>query len=232
MMEKAALVVTDESTAGPYITGGAMRLPSVNLDAAAHALSNAKENVGVPPDAQIHCRVLFHPDARHKSPFKNLTVDDVHKVIAECVAQMNALGASWSGAWINQTRYPKELQLVDGKRFAVTPKHLAGLACFAALTGVRNYDKEDFDLAFDPDPTKIDWGLARRMQATHFARIHPNAIELPEARRSLLEMADVAAYALAQSKLAALEPNNRKARRLSDLPTRMGMKVLEFAYPS
>jgi hypothetical protein len=59
-------------------------------------------------------------------------------------------------------------------------------------------------------PTKIDWGLARRMQAAHFARVHPNAIQLPDAHKSLLEMADVAAYALAQSKLAALEPHNRK----------------------
>lgn len=68
------------------------------------------------------------------------------------------------------------------------------------------------------------------MQGTHFARVHPNAIQLPDALKPLLEMADVAAYALAQSKLAVLEPNNRKPRQFSDLPTRMGMNVLEFAY--
>jgi hypothetical protein len=56
---KAGLVVSDESNAGPYVTGGVMRLPSVNLDAAAQALSNAKRDVGVPPDAKIHCRVFF-----------------------------------------------------------------------------------------------------------------------------------------------------------------------------
>lgn len=70
---KAALVVSDESSAGPYVTGGLMRLPSVNLDAAAHALSNEKGKVGIAPDAKIHCRVMFHPDARRRSPFKNLT---------------------------------------------------------------------------------------------------------------------------------------------------------------
>ena len=96
--------------------------------------------------------------------------------------------------------------------------------------GTSEHDKEDFDLAFDPDRTKIDWGLVQRMQATHFARVHPNAIQLPDAHKPLLEMADVAAYALAQSRLAALEPNNRKPRQFSDLPTLMRMNVIEFAY--
>jgi hypothetical protein len=89
---------------------------------------------------------------------------------------------------------------------------------------------DDFDLAYDPDPTKIDWGLVRRLQATHFSRINPNAIKLSNAHKFLLEMADVAAYALAQSRRAELEPNNRKPRQFSDLPTLMGMNVVEFAY--
>jgi hypothetical protein len=227
---KAALVVSDESSAGRYITGGVMRLPSANLDAAANALSNAKRQIGVGPDAELHCRVMFHPDARRKSPFKKLTSNDLHQLVRECVAQMNTLGASWCGAWVDQTRYPQQLQLVDGKPFAVTPKHLAGLVCFVALMGMIEHNKEDFDLAFDPDPTKIDWGLVQRTQATHFARVYPNTIQLPDAHKPLLEMADVAAYALAQSRLAALEPNNRKLRQFSDLPIRMGMNVVEFAY--
>jgi hypothetical protein len=68
-------------------------------------------------------------------------------------------------------------------------------------------------MAYDVDRTKIDWGLANRMQASHFARTHSNATGLTDDQRSLLELADVAAYTLAQSLLADLQPNNRKARR-------------------
>lgn len=124
---KAALVVSDESSAGPYITGGIMRLPSANLDAAVNALSNAKRQLGVAPDAELHCRVMFHSDARRKSPFKTLKPNELHQLVRACVAQMNTLGASWHGAWVDRTQYPQQLQLVDGKPFAVTTKHLAGL---------------------------------------------------------------------------------------------------------
>jgi hypothetical protein len=55
---KAALVFSDESSAGPYITGAVMRLPSLQLDAAAQALSEAKRNVGPSTDTKIHCRVI------------------------------------------------------------------------------------------------------------------------------------------------------------------------------
>jgi hypothetical protein len=85
-------------------------------------------------------------------------------------------------------------------------------------------------LAFDPDPTKIDWGLAKRTQATHFARTHPQAITLPEVHKPLLEMADVAAYTVAQSLLADLNPKDKKARHFPAILKLMNMRSSRFAY--
>jgi hypothetical protein len=229
-MPKPTLALSDESTAGPYVTGGIVRLPTGNVAAALEAITVAKEKHGVAADARIHCRILFHPDARRKSAFKHLRVDDIHELLVECVLRLNSLGASWWGAWADQRAYPKELQLVDGERFAVSTKHLAGLVCFAALSSMEHRVAAEYDLAFDPDPTKIDWGLVRRQQATHFARVHPNAIELADPHKSLLQMADVAAHTLAQSQLALLEPGNRKAKRFPVLLKRMSMEIARFAY--
>jgi hypothetical protein len=229
-MSKPALALSDESTAGPYVTGGIMRLPTRNVAGALEAITAAKGKRGVAADARIHCRMLFHPDARRKSAFKHLKVDDIHELLVECVLRLKSLGASWWGAWADQRAYPKELQLVDGQRFAVSTKHIAGLVCFAALSSMEHGVAGDYDFAFDPDPTKIDWGLVRRQQATHFARVHPNAIELADAHKSLLQMADVAAYTLAQSQLALLEPGNRKAKRFPALLNSMSMGISEFAY--
>ena len=45
----------------------------------------------------------------------------------------------------------------------MTTKHLAGLVCYTAITGVASCDEHDIDLAFDADPTKVDWGLVNLM---------------------------------------------------------------------
>ena len=103
-------------------------------------------------------------------------------------------------------------------------------SCFGALAPLNA--APTYQLAFDPDPTRIDWGLIRRQQATHFSRTHPNAIELPEVHKPLLEMADIAAYTAAQSLLADREPGNRKARRFPPLLRLMAMKLVKFAYPT
>jgi hypothetical protein len=217
MRDDIPLVLLDESTAGPFVTGGALRLPAGSVGRALTAIGSAKERCGVPAEARIHCRVLFAADARRKSPFRDAKVDDLHGLLTESVGALNALGASWRGCWVDQSRYPKVLRLVDGVPFKVTNKHLAGLVCFGALAPVEHDFGAAYQLAFDPDPTKIDWGLVYRQQATHFSRTHSNAIQLPQAYRPLLEMADIAAYTVAQSLPADLEPSDRStsSRRTS-----------------
>jgi hypothetical protein len=157
------------------------------------------------------------------------------ELITACVEAMNAVGGTWRGSWVDRKKYPPELRLIDGQPFRVETKHLAGIVVFATLARV---DIEHVDtgyrLAFDPDPTKIDWGLARKVQATHFSRINSEAIALPVAHKPLLEMADVAAYTLAQSCLADSGANDRKARHFPRILKLMDMRVgiLEYRPPT
>lgn len=221
-----ALVVADESAVEPFVTGGLCRLPSDRLDEAVDALAKVKEARGISADAEIHCRILFNADARARSPCKDLSVEECVELVAASVKAMNSLGGMWFGCWVDRSRYPRELRLLNGRPFHVEAKHLAGIMVQSALTHVSS----DYQLAFDADPTKIDWGLARMQQATHFARVHPRAVRLPISHQSLLEMADVAAYTLAQSLIAGLKPNNRKARNFKGVLEIMQMRISYFEY--
>src|SRR5262245_42929632 len=103
------LVLSDESSAGPFVTAGALRLPAAHVDDAVAALAAIKAKRGAPAGARIHCRVLFAGDARRKSPFSALNTHELHELLAECVTRMLALGGSWWGAWVNKSAYPRQL---------------------------------------------------------------------------------------------------------------------------
>jgi hypothetical protein len=207
-------------------------LPAERVEAAVAALAKAKIDRGVSADAEIHCRILFHGDARRRSPFAALNPRECLELITACVEAMNAVGGTWWGTWVDRKRYPTELRLVGGRLFRVEPKHLAGFMVASALARVDiDYGAgSTYRLAFDPDPTKIDWGLANKVQATHFLRINSQVVALLDAHKPLLEMADVAAYTLAQSCLADSGANRRKAQHFPPILKLMDMRVSIFEY--
>jgi hypothetical protein len=226
------LVAADESSGGSFIVGGTLRLPPNSIAEAVRSIDAIKNRREVPPQAKIHCRELFAGSARLKSPFKHLKVEDCHALLAECVDAMLAHDSQWFGCYVNADTYPTELRLVEGATFPVTKKHLAGLAMASAIFTTGQITDEEFQLAFDPDPSKVDWGLANRTQATHFARIDNRSIELDPNERCILDMADIAAYVLAQSILCQSSPFDRKRWHLPfpDLLKQMRMQTAEFAY--
>jgi hypothetical protein len=230
--DESPLVLSDESTSGPFVTGGAIHLPAAAINEAAEALHAIKQKWRVPPESKIHCRVLFAGGARQKSPFNALSLDDCQSVLFECVEAMNRISATWWGGWVDRERYPTELRLVECEQFAVSNKHLAGLAVVTALKAMEHHVGSHYRFAFDPDPTKIDWGLASRLQATHFARTHPQAIDLDDVARLLLDMADITAYTIAQSLLVDHAPPNLKPWQLEfpKLLKLMQMRAARFAY--
>jgi hypothetical protein len=223
------LALCDESKAEQFVTGGTLWLPPNAREDARNALDRLKASRDVPTNAKIHCRVLFSGEARRRSPFAHFAPEDVHGFVEECARLMQNLGGLWFSAWIDQTRYPRQLQLVDGPPFDVSEKHLAGLACFAAIANLQHHQGATYELAFDTDRTKIDWGLAR-LQATHFARVHSNAIALPSDQTCLLDMADICAYASAQALLASNNRHNKKSVRFVELVKAMNIHTAEFSY--
>jgi len=227
------LILADESTAGPFVIGGTLKMPPTGITAALQAIRKIKIDRGIAPEAKLHCRVLFGGSARLKSPFKHLDVKGCHEILSSCVDEMNNLGASWFGVYCNASEYPNELRLVDGQTFAVSAKHVAALTVNAALLLAEGPTPSDYQFAFDPDPSMIDWGLAARTQATHFSRTHPAAIELTASERPLIDMADIAAYALAQTVLAKHSPPEVPKwwrEQFPPLLERMKMQTAHFDY--
>lgn len=225
---ETSTVFLDESTAGQFVTTGLVLLPSRSLLEALACIEQAKSRLSIPTDARIHCRVLFHAEARRKSEFDRLSVDEIDHLLMDCVTQLKSLGASYLGAWVDRTKYPNILRLVDGEVFRITDKHLAGILSVVGSLSVENRIGPSYRLVYDPDRTKLDWGVAKRMQATHFARIMTNS-ELPSERtRPLLDMADVIAYSFSHALLAGIEPGNRKLRRFPRYVRAMALSTSEF----
>ena len=82
-----ALIFADESTAGSFVTAGLFRLPSPMLDEALKQIGLAKQARGVPSTTQIHCRILFHPDAKRKSEFAHVGTSEIDQLLMELVFQ-------------------------------------------------------------------------------------------------------------------------------------------------
>jgi hypothetical protein len=223
-----SLMLADESTGGPFVVGGVLRLPPNSVASVVRSIRAVKTDRGIAPDAKIHCRVLFAGTARLKSPFRHLKVDDCHALLADCIEAVLKYDGRWAGCYVNSDRYPRELRL----GFPVTKKHLAGLVMMGAVDEMARITDHQYQLAFDPDPSQVDWGLLNRTQATHFARTHPQSIELAPDERGLLDMAGIAAYTLAQSILCQYSPATRKSWQLPfpDLLKKMKMHRAEFSY--
>jgi hypothetical protein len=228
-MDKS-LAVLDESRVGNFVASGLLRVPAQSIGAATLSVAAIKASWRIAATTRIHCRTMFQQDARHKSNFSHLTIDEVHALLSHLVGELTRLGVSWWGAHVNVNRYPRTLQLVEGQAFEVTPKHLAGLVAFAALVNMEHFTDTAYRLVFDQDKTKIDWGLARRMQATHFQRTHSNAVALESGWQPLLEMADVAAHTCGQATFARSDPGHRKGRRYTKLANLMQLRTAELRW--
>ncbi len=187
----------DESTALPYVTAAVVVLSEAQVLRASSALATIKQNVGVSHNAKIHCRELFAGHARLKGPFRKLSTTDVQRLLHDCVVTTTTVGARFSLASVDMSRYPTKLRLLDGEEFAVGSKHVAGFLMTTALMNAADaFGANENAFFYDQDSTKIDWGLAARMRADHFSRAHPQALNsaLTPERRALLDVADIAAY--------------------------------------
>ena len=209
-----------------------MWLPGGAAENATRAIKDILQNRGIAPGAKIHCRELFAGSARVKTPFKNLKIQDCHDLLADCVSAMQSHHGRWTGVYVNAEAYPKELRMLEGDTFLVSSKHLAGLVASGACTEMDRLVAANYQLAFDPDRTQIDWGLVRRMQATHFARTDPRAIVLEKPYQCLLDMADFGAYVLCQTILNKYYPTNRKEWQVpfTALWLKMEMATAQFRY--
>jgi hypothetical protein len=155
------LILADESNADPFVVGGTLRLPAAAVEPAIQAIQKIKSDRGIAPGAKIHCRELFAGNARLKSPFKTFDVKNCQEILESCVDAANAVGARWYGTYCDASAYPSELRLIDGKTFPVQKKHVAALTVNSALMLAEGPQASNYQFAFDPDPSLVDWGWQR-----------------------------------------------------------------------
>ena len=137
-------------------------------------------------------------------------------------------GVEWFGAWCDMSKYPQSLRLVEGDNFQVTAKHVAGILFTACAYRVEDSRGNDFDIVHDADRTMIDWGLAARTQASHFARTSARTIQRSE-YSPFLELADVAAYCLARFKNAETQTNPSRQDQLLSIIASMRMTTVNLS---
>jgi hypothetical protein len=223
------LVVADESTSGNFVTCGMAWIQADKIEEASDGLRGVKVAAGLPADVEIHCRVLFHHHQRTKSPFRNLDVVAALDLVADCVTKVSDIGVQWFGAWCDASKYPKSLRMIEGDEFRVTSKHIAGMLFTACAYRVEDSIDDNYDLIYDKDSSMVDWGLAARVQATHFARISAHAINNDE-YLPFLELADVSAYLLAKVKNAQVQQNPSRLAHFLSIFNSMRMTTVNLTY--
>lgn len=223
------VVAADESTSGHFVTCGMLWIPPDRIEECLERLRGAKRSHGVPEAAEIHCRRLFNHHARAKSAFRQMSIADIVNLISDCVNGMSALGVRWFGMWCDKSKYPSTFRMLEGTDFVVTDKHIAGLLMGACVFQVEDAAGAAFDLIYDRDPTRIDWGMPAKMQATHFARVSAHAVCRPECA-AFLEMADVAAHLLAKAKSATEQGDVLRFQQLLTIYNSMQMSVASFSW--
>jgi hypothetical protein len=173
-------------------------------------------------------------NARLISPFKNLSVTDCNDLLAECVNGMGALEARWTGCYVNAQAYPSQLRLLEGAKFEVSKKHLAGLVLVSSLTQMDRIAGPDYQLAFDPDATQVDWGLVSqcRLRTSRALILDPSSCLRTTPAFWIWRTSRLTAYTLAESLLCSAEPETRKHwhRAFPDLLRKTGMHTADFFY--
>jgi hypothetical protein len=209
----------DESSYGNVIAYGLVLIHAHNLPAAQEFLSGLKRRYGVDPQAEFHCKVVFHGSPKSKSPWKNLSEAQVLDFAEELISGLAKLPSAFIVGAVHRSEYPKTLPAV-GKFAAgeMGTKQLAGLASTTALFVLKQYFVRDqVRFIADSDPGKIPF-FGRKVQAHSNYRLSSKESDqqiVPEPfadkdKRALLQAADLFSYTATHA--LTEKPARNKAR--------------------
>lgn len=201
----------DDSVVNDVAVFGLVVVPTPGVPAIEGILQLVKAAARVPADAELHCRVLFHPDARRKSPWAHLSDEDVWAAIEAVPRLFGRFGLGFHVGVVRKGLAPKELEDADGvPGMPLGDKQLLWFAFSSALLDLDV--RPGFDrtrLWIDPDRTKVPF-VGRRRQMRHvlgmkmFSNISGSTRQLQAepiagSKPPLLQVADVLAYTAAQA---------------------------------
>ncbi len=229
----------DESCGQEYVTYGVLLVHENQRSIAEKILGDVKASFGGEPDHRLHCRQLFAGDARNKTPWARLRMEDVFELYSALMDQLRSVGLRRLVTIARKSEFPDTLpamrmQHVDPssgvppiwtKEIRFGDKQIAAHCAQGTIAPLsKNPGLENVRFWADPDSTLIDWYHGKRMatktidgfvgiaESEEPARI--NVMPIADAKPSLLEVADCIAYVAQRSRTNTLSPNGRRFRSL------------------
>jgi hypothetical protein len=233
----------DESYGQDYVAYGLLVVPEHHAKPAEAIVERIKVQFGAAATDRLHCRELFHGDARAKSPWAKLSMTEVFHLYELLINELNTLKLRRLVAFAYKPELPSEIpplamKHVDPnanvpprhtKPFPYRDKQIAIHCAQATMIPLAHYPgSENIRVWPDPESTVVEWFSGRRSVqgevGNFFVDMGPGkepaklkVMFVDGAKPQLLEVADVIAYALQRSKAAKRSPNDERFKALARL---------------
>jgi hypothetical protein len=230
----------DDSITDEGIVCAAAVFPLERLQDAESALRTAKVRIGVPVDAQLHCRILFAGDARRGTPWENVEPDDIYEMAQHLCDALRPIGLQPVVCLIDRTLIQPRFPAPGFQAAMPSEKESASLA-YCAVANHLVFDKPGIQVRIwiDPDSTRIPWGLKKsRADRTRTSfwidlgvgqeplRVEPQIADRP--KPLLLEVADLYAYITVQ---AHSDRGGKRVERFKKLYDIIKPQKFRFHFP-
>jgi hypothetical protein len=229
----------DESAGASFVAYGTLLLPTAGRDAVEAKIARLKIDYGASDADDLHCRVLFSGDARRKSAWSKLAINDVFDLYSDLVALVKPSLTRTIVTIANKAELPDE---IPGGQWEPTDKTFVGSVNWASGWPFRDKQIASFCaqgtmipiskwpglkvVTFwpDPDSSVIEFAGGRRKFSRmlsgfidHGPGKEPEMIEVsyqPSGKPVLLQVADLVAYTAQRSAGAKFSPLDLKFKAL------------------
>ena len=232
----------DESAGVSFVAYGTLLLPAVSRDVLEAEIVRLKIEYGASAADDLHCRVLFSGDARRKSPWSKLEVNDVFDLYSDLVALVKpsltraivAIGKKAElpdeipgGQWeATDKSFVRPMNWASGWPFR--DKQIASFCAQGTMIPISKWPGLDAVTFWpDPDSSVIEFAGGRRQFRhmlggfiDHGDGKEPAAIEVSyqqSGKPVMLQLADLVAYVAQRSEGAKFSPNDLKFKALAKL---------------
>ena len=149
---------TDDSITDELVAAAALVVARPRIDEVIGALAEGKRFVEVDSDVPIHCRVLFHRDARRGTPWEGIRPEKIWEMLTRLCTNLTKVTERPHVAVIRREQMPTipggfEVPDIDAHQ-----KAIASMAYMVVSNGVvRQFHPASPRIWMDPDSTRIPW---------------------------------------------------------------------------
>lgn len=118
----------DDSIMGKVAVCAVAVFPAGRVGPAEASVAEHLQRVGIPAGTRIHCREMFHADARAKGPWAHVHPSAIESMLERLCMDLKALGDRPLVMTLDLTGWPRELSLPDGRPWTFDEKSIATVA--------------------------------------------------------------------------------------------------------